>query len=763
MKELTKEQKQEYKEAVECHICKKPFLSGENISKDVQKVRDHNHLTGKYRGPAHNACNRMFQVPYHIPIVFHNLKSYDGHLIMQQISQILNERKCENKRLHCIPNNKEKYLSFTVGSLRFIDSLQFLNCSLEKLVKTLGKDPRKFPNLLKYCKKLHKHYYPPYLKKIIIPYEDFKLLLRKGVYAYEYITSEAVLRERCLPPKSAFYNKLRLEDISDEDYEHAQKVWKAFECETLADYHNLYMGLDVLLLSDVFENFREVAMSQYHLDPAHVYTLPQYSWEAMLKMTGVQLELMEDQEMYDMIAENIRGGVSTVVTKYARANNPLLQPSQWDESKPESYLVYLDSNNLYGWALMQPLPHSGFKWLSQDELNRLDVTEIPDDSEIGYIVQVDLVYPEILHDEHNDFPVAPEHMKISHDMLSPYSLELKKELDIKAVSQTKLIPNLNNKTKYVVHYRNLKQYLRLGLKLTKIHRAISFNQSKWVKPFIDFNSDQRKKATSDFEKDLYKLMSNAIFGKSCENKLNRTNVELVYNRERALKVIAKPSYDSFTEFNPALMGVQSKPLKTILDKPMYVGFSVLDLSKFLMVDFWYNYIKKLYGSKAKLVLTDTDSYIIHIEDPFVYEDMIENDDLFDFSNNLLYPAPYKNRNKKLPGKFKDELGGRPMKEIIGLRSKQYSFIVGGTENEMKTCKGVNKAVRDHELKYSMFKDSLLDEKIFRNHMLRIQSKNHELYTFDVDKVSLSPFDDKRWVLDDKINTLAFGHYKIKKI
>ena len=140
--------------------------------------------------------------------------------------------------------------------------------------------------------------------------------------------------------------------------------------------------------------------------------------------------------------------------------------------------------------------------------------------------------------------------------------------------------------------------------------------------------------------------------------------------------------------------------------------------------------------------------------------MLEHDHLFDFSNYLHYPQPYREMNKKVPGKFKDELGGRPMKEIVGLRSKQYSFMVGWTEEEKKTCKGVNKAVREHELKYDMYKDSLLRKQLFRNHMLRIQSKKHEIYTLNVDKVSLSPFDDKRWVLDDGINTLAFGHYSI---
>ena len=200
-------------------------------------------------------------------------------------------------------------------------------------------------------------------------------------------------------------------------------------------------------------------------------------------------------------------------------------------------------------------------------------------------------------------------MTVTHDMLSPYTKRLKKSLGNNvAPPSLKLVPNLRHKTNYVLHYRNLKQYIDLGMKLTKIHRGISFEQSAWAKEFVDYNTEKRCNATSKFQSDLYKLMTNSIFGKSCEDKKKRVGFELVNDRKRILKVTAKPNYNSFTLFNENLAGVKCDPVKTILDKPRYVGFSVLDISKTLMYEFWYKTIKKLYGHKASLVLTDTDSF-----------------------------------------------------------------------------------------------------------------------------------------------------------
>ena len=357
-----------------------------------------------------------------------------------------------------------------------------------------------------------------------------KLLLKKGVFPYSYLDSEACFTETSLPPIHQFYNTLTQQHLPPDDYAHAQNVWKAFNISNLGEYHDLYVLTDVLLLADIFENFRSTCHEQYDLDPAHYYTSPGLSWDAMLKKTGVELELLTDPDMHLFIEKGICGGVSMIGKKYASANNPYVEGYKCND--PHIYLTYLDANNLYGWSMSRPLPQKNFLgWVTDDDIQNFDVNMVPDDADNGYILEVDLQYPEELHDLHSDFPVAPENITITENMLSPYSKNLLQGLGLKPGKIAKLVPNLNHKSKYILHYRNLKQYLSLGLKLNKIHRILSFNQSPWLKPYIDFNTEKRKQANNDFEKDFFKLMNNSVFGKTMENLRNHVNVELVTSQE----------------------------------------------------------------------------------------------------------------------------------------------------------------------------------------------------------------------------------------
>ena len=174
--------------------------------------------------------------------------------------------------------------------------------------------------------------------------------------------------------------------------------------------------------------------------------------------------------------------------------------------------------------MSRPFPQRNFKWVTDDGINNFDVGRISDDSKTGYILEVDLQYPEDLYDLHSDYPLAPENVTVTEDMLSPYSKNLLESLGMKPAKVSKLIPNLSNKTKYILHHVNLKQYLSLGLKLTKIDRILAFDQSPWLKPYIDFNTERRKQAKNDFEKDFFKLMNNSVFGKTMEN-LRKNNGE----------------------------------------------------------------------------------------------------------------------------------------------------------------------------------------------------------------------------------------------
>ena len=216
----------------------------------------------------------------------------------------------------------------------------------------------------------------------------------------------------------------------------------------------------------------------------------------MLKMTGVKLEKISDIDKYLFIEKGLRGGVSYIAKRYAKANNKYM--NDYDSKKPSTFTTYLDMNNSYGWAMSEYLPYGGFKWLKN--VDGFDVNSISEKSEIGYFLEVDLEYPDELHELHNDYPLAPEKLAVFSDMLSKYCKEIADKYGIKVGDVKKLIPNLGNKTNYVVHYRNLQLYLSLGMKLTKIHRVLTFKQSDWMKKYIDFNTEKRMNAANDFEK-----------------------------------------------------------------------------------------------------------------------------------------------------------------------------------------------------------------------------------------------------------------------
>ena len=740
---MTKEDEKEFQKAKECHICNKKY-----INEDI-KVRDHCHITGKYRGSAHQECNLKLTVnpeEVKIPVIFHNLRGYDSHFIMQEIGAIVKNHAYTNKKgekcqmnINAIPNNMEKYMAFMLGNhLTFIDSFQFMSSSLEKLVSNL---PRK---LFKYTSQVFEG-------------DEFDLMVKKGVYPYDYIDSFEKFKEQ-LPSKEDFYSILNDKHIEDKDYQHAQNVWNTFNIKNMGEYHDLYLASDILLLADVFENFRKTCLKYYKLDPCHYFTSPGLSWDAMLKMTNIKLELMTDIDMFQFIEKGLRGGISYIANRYGKANNKYMK--KYDEKAPSKYIMYLDANNLYGWAMSQYLPTGRFRWMTQKQIDKIDLAKYKEDSDKGIILEVDLEYPKELHDLHNDYPLAAEKIKVTNDMLSEYCKNISDKYNISIGLVHKLIPTLSNKKNYVLHYRNLQLYLSLGLKVDKIHRVLEFKQSPWLKQYIDFNTEKRKSAKNDFEKDFFKLMNNSVFGKTMENIRKRVDVRLVTDENKLLKLASKPTYVSSKIFNENLVAVHKIKETLTLNRPAYVGMCILDLSKTLMYDFHYNYIKDKYGDKARLLFTDTDSLTYEIEADDVYQDFWNDKDKFDNSD---YPesSPYFNKtNKKVIGKFKDEAAGVPICEFIGLRSKMYSYIKDNNEGG-KTAKGIKKNVIKNNITHENYKDILFNDKQMYHRMKTIRSDNHELNSYEINKVSLSCFDDKRYIHEDGKTSYAYGHKNIK--
>ena len=469
--------------------------------------------------------------------------------------------------------NKDLEIAYKI---KFIDSYRFMASSLSKLVDNLSEGThnnkcsdcgsnldyikvtakpmaeRINEKLILECYNCKQRYKKKFNKELIKRFAStysfcnndlnkFILLLRKGVYPYEYMDNWERFNETSLPSKESFYSNLNMEDIDDIDYRHGNNVFKKFKLNNLGDYHDLYVQSDTLLLADVFENFRDMCLKEYELDPAHFLSLPGLAWQACLKKTNVELELLTNYDMLLMVEERIRGGICHSIHRYAKANNKHMK--NYNNNEESSDIQYLVANNLYGWAMSNKLPVNGFKWTNTSEtstlahnnktaeptagssslersgkhvINEEFIKNYNENDKKGYIFEVDVKYPKKLHELHSDLPFLLEQMEVN--------------------KCKKLVCNLFNKKKYVAHINTLKQALNHGLKFKKIHRVIEFNQEAWLKPYIDMNTELRKFARNDFEKDLFKLMNNSVFGKTMENIRKHRDIKLVITDKKKKQI-----------------------------------------------------------------------------------------------------------------------------------------------------------------------------------------------------------------------------------
>ena len=400
--------------------------------------------------------------------------------------------------------------------------------------------------------------------------------------------------------------------------------------------------------------------------------------------------------------------------------------------------------------MSKPLPYGDFKWVDPNSIG--DICQIPPEGDVGYIMECDFQYPETLHDYHYDLPLLPE------NKIPPGG------------KYKKLMTTVENKTRYVAHFWTVQQAIQLGLRLTKVHRVLQFSQSCWLKPYIDSNTARRSAATSEFEKGFFKLMNNSIFGKSLQNNRKHKDVRLVTNEKQCLKLVRKPNFQTSIIINNNLVAISMKKTVVKMDKPLYVGFSILDISKTHMHDFHYNKMVAYYGrDHIDLCYTDTDSLTYKIMTQDMYEDLrsFPYKDDFDFSDYPRDHPTYDNgKNKKVLGKFKDELNSVPLEEHVALMSKMYAIkILSSTEedNVLKKAKGVKSQYVKNNLKFEHYKRCLFNNETFTASFNTIRSFNHKLYSLTETKKSLSCCDNKRVTLRDGINTLPYGHYSLNNI
>ncbi|KXZ46501.1 hypothetical protein GPECTOR_43g938 [Gonium pectorale] len=718
-----------HKRAQCCYLCEQRFSWPE-----LHKVADHDHFTGEYRGPACERCNKRARKDrVSVPIFFHNGKGYDFHHIMTHIGEFLTGHP--EITLSCIPLNTEKYLTFglsrrtdyvnaqgkethkTATFAAFKDSHQFMASSLDRLVESLKASDRalgtsSFTRTRSY---LQTHGYTA---------SQSELLLQKGIFPYEWFDS-------------------------------ASKLDHELGCRSFRDYHDLYLATDVFLLADVFEAFRDMCIEHFHLDPAHYYTNPGTFWDAALRRSGVRLELLTDIDMVLMFEKGMRGGISMISTRYAKANNPQVQG--YDPSQPASWITYLDANSLYAWAMQRPLPVGGFEWADPAAFTREKIMTLDDEGSRGYVLMVDLAYPPELHEAHNLYPLAPEHMLVTEDMASPYNHRVAAACRLSLGECHKLVPNLHDKQNYVLHYTNLKTYLGLGMRLLRVHKVIEFDQRPWLRDYIADNTRQRtlaKAAKDAFLSDLWKISSNAVFGKTMENVRKRCCLDIRTKADKfTAKALSSPRLQNVTRFGENLVCLHMRKTSVVINKPIYVGMCIMDLFKTLMYNFHYNTMLARYGHEhCRLLFTDTDSLCYHITTPDVYVDMASMREAFDFSEYPRDHPLHSTENCAVSGRFKDETSGTPISEFVGLKPKMYAFRTDTTEK--RTAKGIKKSV---EIGFAEYRQALEGGTCTKVTQLAIRSFKHQLHTVQQTKVGLSPIDTKRYVMDDGVTTLAYGH------
>ena len=386
-------------------------------------------------------------------------------------------------------------------------------------------------------------------------------------------------------------------------------------------------------------------------------------------------------------------------------------------------------------------------------------------AQLGYVLEVDLEIPDHLHDELNDLPPAPENIIIDSTFLSPFQ-ENFPETSKKPCR--KLAPNLLPKKHYVTHYRNLLFYLELGCVLKKVHRVLEFTQYAWLEKYIDFNTRMRAAATSDFEKDYFKLMNNSVFGKTQENLRKRISVEVITDEAIARKRTCKPTFKRSYTIRDDLVIMEHHRTSLELNRAIYTGFTVLELSKLWMYDFHHKKMRKWF-SDIQLLFSDTDSLCYRIcDERNVYDVMNEHKEHFDFSDYPSNHPYYDTSNRKKIGLFTDELNSLCLEEFVGLRPKSYSMkfrgkvknnqIIHLKDSYKNVAKGTKYKVKEQHLKHEHYKTSLFnwDDVYVRQNV--ILSLNHKISSFQQCRSSLTCYDTKRWILDDGIHTLAHGHY-----
>ena len=690
---MTEEQKKIHSKNKSCNKCNCVYDENKSCNK---KVRHHDHITGEFIDTLCGKCNLEYKYKRFLPVYIHNLKGYDSHLFVKSLYRYgYKNTDAKHENITCIPNTDQKYISFSkiikvdeyekdgemkpvLFEIRFLDTIAFMATSIESLTDNLRKDCKTIEEKRNVFKNTSKHFTND---------NEFDLMIQKGVYPYDYIDSFDKLNETKLPERREFYSILNKIACDKKDYQRAQNVWKVFECKTMMDYHNLYLITDVLLLADIWDNFREVCYKVYKLDCEYYYTAPGLSYDAMLKCTKIEIELLTDLDKFEFFEKGIRGGLSQISKRHAIGNNKYMKT--YDKEKEDSYILYLDANALYSGAMTKFLPYKEFEW-NTEEWDKKKILTIDDKADTGYTLSVDLHIPEELHDYFNNYVPCAENIQIKKTFLSE-----RQQIDYKESKVKKLCTTFFDKIDYVMNYRHLKLVLSLGVELLKVNKVMQYKQKPFMEEYIMKNINLRRASKNEFEKSFYKLMCNSVYGRTLENVRKRINFKLISTEKQALNV---KNLKQYTIFEEDLVGVHIHRQEIKLNKAIFLGQTILEDSKVLMYNFHYNFmLKKIERKNIDLLFTDTDSLCYHIKKQNIFDIIKENSSLFDLSSYPKDHEMYDEINDKALEKMKNE-ETEMITEFVGLRSKLYTYKVQGDDKNHNRCKGIKRSVVESEIK-----------------------------------------------------------------
>lgn len=702
---MSSEDEINFQNATTCYVCQKPFTET-NI-----KVRDHNHsLPGNnYRGCSHQSCNLLVRRKKMIPIYCHGLGNYDGHYLVRMFAS----RKF---KMQIIPHTLERYLCISVWfngiQLRFLDSIRLFNASLENVLDSL-------PN---------EHFVHT---KLVFPSHLHDLILSKLPFPYSFLSCGESLKHATFPEKQFFKNDLTNTDVSDEMYARARQLWDGFGCSSFKDMVSAYVMADCVQLLDAIIYYRELFFSKFGVELTSYISLPQASMACMLKLSQVEIQLFDSsmEDIYDMIKRSLYGGLVSCNIRYAEASENL-NIEHWDVNS--LYTTVMTSNKL---------PISDYILI---DIHSQNWTTLDTEGHFGYMLEVDLEFPPSTHDYLNCLP--------------PVCVRIKPV----GTNSTRLISDFSPKTNYVLSLQHLQLLLRLGVQCTKIWQVLRFVQSSYMKEYIDIVAEMRRKSTDSFSSALFKNVSNFLFGKCIEKTELHKTVEVVVDEKRMEKLVRKGNFKNryiYNYKNFSMILVELSKGVVVFNRPVIVGAMILSLSKVYMYKLWYEVLKPALGVDMTFLSSmDTDGFLVVCTAPDYLKRLATITDHLDCSGLDPSHPLFSTKNKKVLGKLKFESNGRKILALCCVKSKVYSLLF--EDDCIKKLKGVQKSFVKNTLTFQDFKDCVLDGTTRFAKYRAIVCKEHVMYTVNQTKLALECTDYKRFILPDRINTLAFAHYRL---